>query len=204
MPCVLVGGAHACPTLLHGVTQLASQHLPARESSHRVSREPWTQFTARRDRPKAHMDEEWQKYPSMNLGYRTVLGYFHWPSPEETSPGAGNMGLLILHKNTHCLWPELALLIMLLLPCIFLSFFGEKKRLVPLSPLRMGRTWRSDAVIDLHPQRQANSDSLSINPRFSEQHLHETPQVRANSPQTWYFNPIMCHARLLVHRVKLF
>lgn len=88
------------------------------------------------------MDEEWLKYPSMDLGYGTVPGYFHRPWPEETSPRVGNMGLLILHKSTCCLCPELALLIMLLLPYIFLSFFGEKKRLVPLSPLRMGRTWR--------------------------------------------------------------
>lgn len=204
MPCVSVGGAHACPTLLHKVTQLAPRHLTARESSHRVSQEPWPPFTARRDRPEAAMDEEWQKYPSMDLGYGTVPGYFHRSWPEERSPRVGNMGLLILHKRTCCLCPELALLIMLLLPYIFLSFFGEKKRLVPLSPLRMGRTWRWDGVDDLHPQRQANSDSMSKNPRFSEKHLHETPQVRTNSPQTWYFNPIMCHAHLLVHHVKLF
>lgn len=86
----------------------------------------------------------------------------------------------------------------------FSFFFWWEEAVGSFIPLRMGRTWRWDGVDDLHPQRQANSDSLSKNPRFSEKHLHKTPQVRTNSPQTWYFNPIMCHAHLLVHHVKLF
>lgn len=86
----------------------------------------------------------------------------------------------------------------------FSLFFWWEEVVDSFIPLRRWWTRRSDGGVHLHPQRQTNSDSLSINPRLFEQHLQETLQVWANSPQTWYFSPIMCHARLLVHHVKLF
>lgn len=94
MLCVSVGVAHACVTLLDEVAQQAPQHVTARESGHGVSWESRAQFTARRDRPAAGMDEEWKECPflwtwgtgqlwgtSTDLGQRKHLHWGYLSSP---------------------------------------------------------------------------------------------------------------------------
>lgn len=75
MLCVLVGVACTCITLLDVVTQQAPRHVTAGESGHGVSWESRAQFTARRNRSEAGMDEEWKERPCLQtLGMGQLWG----------------------------------------------------------------------------------------------------------------------------------